>query len=130
MRAARTIFILLFSMSLVLPGAARAQQPGVVDRATIDAAVAAHAQRADDDRQTIRRVLERQEVRDVAGRIGVDLGLAQAAVGMLDGAELQRMADQARAVDSALAGGQSVTISTTALIIILLLVILLIVAID
>jgi hypothetical protein len=120
----------MLAMWLALPGVLRAQQPSVVDQSTLDDAVAAHAQRADEQRQVITRVLDRQEVREVAARIGVDLGLAQAAVGTLSGAELQRLADQAQAVDSSLAGGQTITITTTGIIIILLLVILIIVAVN
>ena len=130
MRSVRTVLVLMLSMSLALPGVLRAQQPSVVDQSTLDGAVAVHAQRADEQRQVITRVLDRQEVREVAARIGVDLGLAQAAVGTLSGAELQRLADQARAVDSSLAGGQSITITTTTIILILLLVILIILAVD
>jgi hypothetical protein len=128
MRSVRTVLVLMLAMWLALPGVLRAQQPSVVDQSTLDDAVAAHAQRADEPRQVITRVLDRQEVREVAARIGVDLGLAQAAVGTLSGAELQRLADQAQAVDSSLAGGQSITITTTGIIIILLLVILIILA--
>jgi len=130
MRSVRTVLVLMLAMWLALPGVLRAQQPSVVDQSTLDDAVAAHAQRADEQRQVITRVLDRQEVREVAARIGVDLGLAQAAVGTLSGAELQRLADQAQAVDSSLAGGQTITITTTGIIIILLLVILIIVAVN
>ena len=130
MPVVRTVLVLTLAMLLGLPATLRAQQATIVDPATLDRAVAAHAQRADADREAIRRVLDHQQVREVAAAAGIDMKLAQAAVATLDGAELQRIADQARAVDSSLAGGQSITISTTAIIIILLLVIILVIAVN
>jgi hypothetical protein len=100
-----------------------------VDQATLDRTIAAHVQRSDADRGAIRHLLERQEVREVAARAGIDITRAEAAVATLDAAELHEIAEQARAVDDSLAGGQSrITLSTTTIIIGLLVLILLIVA--
>ena len=83
-----------------------------------------------DDREAVLRVLENEQVRRLAGQMGVDLKRAEGAVATLDDSELGAMAAQARAINDALAGGQSsVTISTTLIIIGLLVLILLIVAI-
>jgi hypothetical protein len=117
-------------LSVGLSGTLHAQQGSVVDQAALDRAVAAHAERSDANREAIRRVLDHQQVREVAAAAGIDLKVAHAAVATLDDAELQRIAEQARAVDSSLAGGQTITISTTTIIIILLLVILLVIAVN
>ena len=89
-----------------------------------------HVRQKADDREAIRRVLEIEQVRKVAEGAGLDLRRAETAVAALDDAEAGLIAAQARAVNAALAGGQStVTISTTVIIIGLLVLILLIVAI-
>jgi hypothetical protein len=68
-------------------------------------------------------------VRELAGKLGLDLKRAEVAVATLDDVELGVIAARARTVNDALAGGQStVTISTTVIIIGLLVLILLIVA--
>lgn len=107
-----------------------AQQAHVADPATLDRAVADHIRQSADDRQEVLRVLENEQVRELAKGVGLDLTRAKAAVATLDETELGSIATQARAVSDALAGGQgSVTISTTVIIIALLVLILLIVAI-
>lgn len=131
MRIIRTILVVFLSTCLMTASPAIAQQGHVADQATLDRAVGTHADEAEADRQAIRRVLERDEVRLIAARAGVDIKRAETAVALLDGVELHQMAQQARAVDSSLAGGQStVTISTTTIIIGLLLLILIIVAVN
>jgi hypothetical protein len=92
--------------------------------------IADHVRQRADDREAIRRVLEIEQVRKLAEGVGLDLKRAETAVATLDDADMGIMAAQARALNDALAGGQStVTISTTAIIIGLLVLILLIVAI-
>jgi hypothetical protein len=129
MRVARNILVVFLSAGLVLPASAQAQQP-LVDQATLDRAIAAHAQSSDADRRAIRGLLERRQVREIAARAGIDLKHAEAAVATLDGTELNELAEQARAVEDALAGGSSVTLSTTTIIIGLLVLILIIVAVN
>jgi hypothetical protein len=129
MQLARNILVVFLSAWLVLPVGVRAQQPSVVDQATLDQVVARHIRRAEADRLAIRRLLERHQVREIAARAGIDMKRAETAVATLDGAELHEIAEQARDVDDSLAGGQSrVTLSTTTIIIGLLVIILLIVA--
>jgi hypothetical protein len=102
----------------------------VADQTTLDRAVADHIRQGVDDRQEVLRVLENEQVRELAEGVGVDLKDAKAAIATLDETELGAIVAQARAVNDALAGGQStVTISTTVIIIGLLILILLIVAI-
>jgi hypothetical protein len=115
---------------------AQEPQPGVSLPATVVPAAALDAMMADQvradeaNRQLVRDVLNRSEVREVASKAGLDLERAKQAVSTLGGAELQEIAAHARHVDAGLSGGASLVISTTAIIIILLVVILLIVALD
>ena len=78
------------------------------------------------DRQAIRDLLARPDVRRIAGSAGLDLQRADAAVGTLSGAELSRLADQSRQVSSQLAGGDSITMTWTMLIIIVVALVVLI----
>ena len=108
-----------------------AEQSHIAGVQVLDKSIADHTAREQADRQMVLGVLARPEVRQQAGRIGISMDRAEAAVATLDGPELSRVAAEARRVDSALAGGAStVTMTTTTLIIILLVVILLIVAIK
>lgn len=121
------LIVLLFASAVSLP--ISAQQAHVADQATLDQAVADHVQQTADDRQAILRALANEQVRKLAGGVGLDLKRAEAAVATLDDADVRLIAAQAQAVNDALAGGQStVTISTTVIIIGLLVLILLIVA--
>jgi len=122
-----SVIALLSVIVLSLPAAA--QQSRTADQAILDQAIAEHVRQTTDDREAVLRVLENDQVRRLAGQMGVDLKRAEAAVATLGDAELGAMAAQARAVNDALAGGQSsVTISTTLIIIGLLILILIIVA--
>jgi hypothetical protein len=96
-------------------------------QAAIDRALAARAAAVDADRDVVRRVLDRTEVRDVAARMGVDIARVQASVSLLDAAELAQAADQARAVEDTLAGGATTVVITTTTIIIALLIVIIIV---
>jgi len=129
-----------FTCVAVLAGVvtASAQQTGpsptaaaatVAPGATLDALVADQVRADQANRQIVRDVLSRSQVREVAAKAGLDLERAKQAVSTLDGAELQEIAAHARHVDASLSGGAStVVISTTTIIIILLIVILLVVA--
>jgi hypothetical protein len=130
-----------FTCAAVLAGVvtASAQQPGpspspaapatVAPAATLDALLADQVRADQANRQIVRDVLSRSEVREVAAKAGLDLERAQKAVSTLDGAELQDIAAHARYVDASLSGGAStIVISTTTIIIILLVVILIVVA--
>jgi len=79
------------------------------------------------DRQMVRDLLARPDVRRVAGSMGIDLERAGAAVGTLSGPELSRVAKQAREANSQLSGG-AVTMTTTVFIILVVALVLLIAA--
>jgi len=128
MRGIRISVIALLCAFSVSPSVS-AQQRHAADQAILDQVVADHVQQAGDDREAILRVLEFEQVRELAGRVGLDLKHAEAAVTTLDDGELGVIAAQARTVNDALVGGQShITISTTVIIIGLLVLILIIVA--
>lgn len=78
------------------------------------------------DRQAIRELLARPEVRRVAGNAGLDLQRANAAVGVLSGPELTRLATQARQANSDIIGGTTVTMTWTMVIIIVVALVVLI----
>jgi len=104
-----------------------AQTPHVVSQGALDAAVQQRVSAVDTDRDTVHRLLERDDVKGIAGRAGIDIGRARTAVDTLDATELATLAAQARHAEQALAGGQSsITISTTMIIIGLLVLILLV----
>lgn len=126
-------------LSLGLAGAGAAQTPTagasaatppahVASSEALDRLVAADLARENADRQAIRDLLQRSDVREIAAQNGLDIRKAEAAVSTLSGKELQDAAARARLAQDQLAGGSSITITTTTLIIILLVVILLIVA--
>ena len=80
------VIALLFALVVWLP--VSAQQRHVADQATIDQVVADHVQQTADDREALRRVLEIEQVRKLAGGVGLDLKRAEAAVATLGDAEL------------------------------------------
>jgi hypothetical protein len=126
----RTSLSMVLSFAVLLPAVGRAEQRHIADRNALDRMVAEQVSQREADRQVIRDVLKRDEVRDVARKAGLDIVRAEAAVATLSGAELHDVARRAREANERLAGGANVTISTTMIIIALLVVILIIVAVD
>lgn len=115
---------------LFMAPAAHAQS-SLINKSALDKAVQERVSRDQADREAIRTLLQREEVREVAGKAGLSLDKALAAVSTLDGDQLQQLADQSRQIDNQLAGGAStVVISTTTIIIVLLLVILIVALAD
>ena len=106
-------------------------QSNVIGRAALDQAVQGRVARDQADREAIKTLLQRHEVREIAGKAGLSLEKAIAGASSLHGDELRHLAEQARQVDNSLAGGQStLVISTTTIIIVLLLVILIVAIAD
>jgi hypothetical protein len=100
----------------------------VISRADLDRTVAASAVESGASRETVLRVLDTQLVREKARDLGVDSDRLAQGVATLDGVDLERAAAAARDVETALAGGDTITIGVTTLIVILLLVIIILVA--
>jgi hypothetical protein len=108
-------------------GASPAAEPPrhVVGENEIQARIDQQIGQADADRQAIQIMLQREDVRQIAGTAGLDLKRASAAAAVLSGPSLEKLAAQAREVNAGLAGGDSkIVISATALIIILLIIII------
>ena len=104
-------------------------QDNVIGKSALDQAVQQRTGQEQADREAIRALLQRAEVREVANKAGLSLEKAQAAVSMLQGQDLNRAASQARQVQDNLAGGAStIVISTTTVIIVLLVLLLVAVA--
>ena len=118
---------MLFTLVAAVPRA-EAQDTHTASPAALDAALQQHVSTSAADRDTVLRLLERDEVKKIAGEAGLDLRRAASAVATLTGEELAGLAVQAAQVERDLAGGQSVTISATLIIIALLIIILIIVA--
>ena len=130
MRMFASILAVVFTFLTVVPRV-DAQTSHTAPQAALDAALQQHAAGAAAERETVMRLLDRPEVRKMAGEMGLDLQRAKGAVSTLDGQQLTDLAAQAQQAEDGLAGGQSrVTISTTLIIIVLLVIILLVVAID
>ncbi|HEV8396978.1 MAG TPA: hypothetical protein VGQ37_22005 [Vicinamibacterales bacterium] len=130
MRTPTTVLAILLTLAAAAPRL-HAQSTHIASQAVLDAAVAQHVDDTATRRAAVLRVLDRDEVKALAGRVGIDLTTATAAVATLQGEQLAAAAEQAQQVDRALAGGAStVVISTTTIIIALLVIILLVVAID
>jgi hypothetical protein len=127
MQGLRKTVAVFLSLWLVAPASAGAQQAHVADRAALERAVADAVARADADRAAIKRVLQRQEVKDAARGAGLDLARAEAAVGLLSGEQLNQAADYANQIEQDLAGGATTIVLTATTIIIILLIVILIV---
>jgi hypothetical protein len=128
----RTLVLGLAILSFVgIASRAEAQEVHAAPQAALDAALQEHASASTADREAVLRLLERKEVKEVAGKAGLDVRRAAAAVATLEGQALADVVAQARQVEQALAGGQSsITISTTLIIIGLLVLILVIVLVS
>lgn len=129
MRLVSRALVLVLVVSFAMPRVS-AQQQHVVDQSAIQNALDQHAERTSAKRQTIRAALSQPDVLKVAERLGLDVARADAAIGTLDGAELDRVAAQAQVVNDELSGGQTVTLNLVWIILGLLVLILLIVAVD
>lgn len=115
---------LVFSLSLgSLP--ANAQETGVVvDRAAIEQALTQRVLSDEGARDSIRTLLSREDVKAMAGELGLDVRRASNAVSTLEGAELQRVASRAVAANDLLTGGSTVQISLVTLLLIIIIIIL------
>jgi ferritin-like metal-binding protein YciE len=130
MRTPTTVLAILLTLAAAAPRL-HAQSTHVASQAALEAAIQQHLDDTTAQRAAVLRVLDRDEVKTVAGRVGIDLTTAATAVSSLSGDDLKAAASQAQQVEQALAGGAStIVISTTTIIIALLVIILLVVAID
>ena len=129
MRIVRRSLAVLLAALLVAPAAQA--QTHVVAKSALAQTVQERVSQDQADRDVIKSLLQRAEVRQIASQAGLSLEKAQAAVSTLQGDLLRDLASQARQVNDELAGGAStIVISTTTIIIILLIVILIVLIAD
>ena len=129
MQMFRRILATTVAVMLCAP-VAWAQQTHVINKSSLDQAVQQRVSQDQADRETLRSFLNDPTVKRVAAKAGVSTEQAQAALGTLQGADLHRAANQARAVNQDLAGGATVVITTTTIIIILLVILIIIAVAD
>lgn len=123
----RTVAVASVLCSLLFAGSAMAQQTHIATPSTLRQAVTDQATTDRQNRDAVVGVLKQPQVREVAGRLGLNLATAEHAVSTLSSADLAKAATNARAIDAQLAGGSNtVIISTTTLLLILIVVILLV----
>jgi hypothetical protein len=129
MRIVRRSLAVILAALLVAPAAQA--QTHVVAKTALAQAVQERVTQEQSDRDAIRTLLARPEVREIATQAGLSLEKAQAAVSTLQGQDLRDLASQARQANNDLAGGASnVVISTTTVIIVLLIIILIVLIAD
>ena len=122
----RATVVTCVMFSLLWGSSAMAQQRHVVDPAQMRQAIADQAVRDQENRDAVRGVLQRSDVRELAGRLGLSVTRAEHAVATLTSDELSRLAGPARVADAQLAGGadQMIVISVTTLLLIIIIVLL------
>jgi hypothetical protein len=122
----RTIAVASVLCSLLFAGSAAAQQhiaaPSLMRQAIADQTVTDQQ-----NRDAVSSVLKQPQVREVAGRLGLNLTKAENAISTLSSSELAQAATNARTINADLAGGSNtIIISTTTLLLILIVIILLV----
>ncbi len=131
MTISKKFAVVVFAVAVMAVGAAGTglannSQRHVVAANEIQARIDQQTNQADADRQAIQSMLQRDDVRKIAGSVGLNIERASAAAAVLAGPSLEKLADQARVVNADLAGGSDkVILSTTTIIIVLLIIILL-----
>ena len=121
------IVIFLFGTDAALANQTAGPQQSVVSDRQIQNAIDKKIDQSTADRQAIQAMLQREDVRQVAGSAGLDLERASAAAAILSGSSLEMLAAQAREInEGGIVGGEDrIVITTTGIIIILLILILL-----
>jgi hypothetical protein len=129
MRIVRQSLAVLLAALLIAPAAQA--QTHVIGKSALSQAVQERVSQDQADRDAIRSLLQRPEVKQIAAQAGLSLHQAEAAVSMLNGQDLRDLAAQSRQVQNDLAGGASnIVISTTTIIIVLLIIILIVLIAD
>jgi hypothetical protein len=128
LRSSVITYVLIVVLALSAPLAySTDHSSGITSQAELEGALAKSLDREDAQRDSIRALLQRDEVRGLAAANGLDLHRAEAAVATLDGDELATVSAQAAQVDAQLAGGDPiVSISLVSLLLIIIIIILLV----
>jgi hypothetical protein len=118
-----------FVALIVLSGAtgqASDVEPSTVSQAELDAAIARQHDQRTADRDRVKALLQRDDIRAFAEDQGLDLRRAEVAVDTLGDTELRSLAQQVTFIESGLQGGDPyIRISLVALLLIIIIVILL-----
>lgn len=126
----RSLFSAIAALSLLaLPATGFAQaHDHAAPVEALDAIVAEHDGALEAERAELRSFLQQPEVRRVASGAGIDVMTAETAVASLNADEIRQLSGPLAQVDAALAGGDSIVITTTALIVGLLVLIIILVS--
>lgn len=118
--------ISMFAIAVLgLSSVASAQTTHVASPAMLQNAIQTNVATIAADRAAVTRVLSTSEARIVAGRLGLDLTRAEAAVATLEGTDLAKAAASARAIETPLSGGaNTIVIGTTTLLLLIIILIL------
>ena len=127
MRIQRTmVWLLVMVMSVVGASPAMAQQH-VADADALRQVISERNAADQENRDVVSRVLARDDVKQVAGQLGVDVKDAASAVATLSSDELAELARAAQAVENEAVGGQRViVISLTTLLLVIILIVLIV----
>ena len=128
MKFVRRTLAVCLSVLIVAP--AVSAQSHVIGKSALEKAVQERVARDQSDREAIRTMLQRAEVRQIAEKAGVSIEKVTTAVATLEGQDLREIASHARQVNNELAGGATIVITTTTIIIILLVIILIVLIAD
>jgi hypothetical protein len=119
-------YLLVGLLMLSGPLAHSAAAASIASQADLDGAVAKSLSNDQAARETIQRLLQRDDVRAMAKGYGLDVHRAQKAVGTLQGVELQKVSTLAASAETQLAGGDEyIRISLVALLLVIIIIILL-----
>src|SRR5947207_13405488 len=106
MRIVRCSIAACLAVLMIAPMASA--QTHVINKSALDQAVQQRVSQEQADRDALRTFLQNPTVRGVAGKAGLSIEKADAAVSTLQGDELRQAAGQARAVNAQLAGGDTI----------------------
>jgi hypothetical protein len=113
------------ALALAVPVRAAETRADVVQPADIQASIDQKVDGEARERATLRTLLDRPDVKKIAGAAGLNAQRADAAIGQLEGRELTDLAARADEINATTGGRQTVTVAVTTIIIVLLLVIIL-----
>jgi phage FluMu protein gp41 len=110
-----------------------AAQESLVTQQEIEAALRDSVREEESSRETIRTLLNREDVRRLAKASGIGVSLldrAAAAVGSLEGRELEEAAAYAAQMNDELAGGDTIVISFSLVALLLIIILILVLTAD
>lgn len=123
--------MVIVGVGLLLPASSAAGQDvarTALDAGEVQSMVVGEADRARSDRALLQQFLDRSDVRSIAEGARLDVEDVRSAASVLNDADARRVAEQVRSLDALLAGGDTITISTTMIIIALLVLIIILLA--